>query len=975
MPPVIAVIAAVAAISVGTTTLGSLILTAVVGSVISFGISAIVGAISKPKTPKASSGSSFGAEAGGRLQLSRNSVESRKVIYGLVRTSGPLLMVATSDRAGKKNDYLHMVIGLAGHECYGIQRFYIDEDEVLVDGNGNVTSTKYFKSGTAYVRIRTHLGSDTQTADTDLISEVSGWTDAHRLRGITYLYVRLRFNRDIFPNGVPQISASTYGKKLYDPRTGLTAWSENSALCVRDYLTSTAYGLGATTNEIDDATFIASANNCEESVLLADSTTQARYTCNGVVDTADKPVSILKDLSTSMAGVIPYVQGRFRCFSGYYTAPTITIDESWLAGDIEVQAKKPRNELFNAVKGVFVDPAKQWQPTDFPIVTNSTYEAQDGGVRIIRDLELPFTTNAVRAQRIAKIALEQGRQGIVVKMPCNFRALQLSIFDTVNVSIGQLGWTSKIFRVVQWELNIDGGFTLTLQEEAAANYDWNNGEETTIDPAPDTNLPDLFTVETPGNPVVTEQIYETTDGSGVKTQAILSWAESPHSYVAEYVIEYKLRDNTDYIAAGTVKSPALTYTITDLGPGVYDFRVKAINVRGVSSEYAETRKELYGLSAPPSDVTGFTINVISNQAHLSWTPHPDLDVRNGGYFRLRWSSDSLDPNWSEGTDISDALPGIATHVTVPAQRGAYMIKAYDSTGHESVNANSVSLFNNADALVLSSAIGYLEYNGTTSFPGTKTNLVAYRDNITSSPTYGVEYLTLAGIGNFDDASGNFDDAGGYFDAGLGAGFVTSAEYIRSTYVDLRYVYTCRLSLAPVISIFDATGSFDEADGYFDDREGLFDGVDRSETYVDFYVKTTSSDPTGSTYTDSIWSDWQKFFVLDLNTRAIWTKAVITNNKNSNSITIQGLDPSIKFPYREERFTSQSILSGGTTLNYVLPFQASSKPTITVNIQSAQSGDTPKITHVVSGLYTGVTVQILNGGSGVARTVDISARGF
>ena len=40
---------------------------------------------------------------------------------------------------------------------------------------------------------KTHNGSSDQTADSDLVSESDNkWTTEHRLRGIAYMYVRLR---------------------------------------------------------------------------------------------------------------------------------------------------------------------------------------------------------------------------------------------------------------------------------------------------------------------------------------------------------------------------------------------------------------------------------------------------------------------------------------------------------------------------------------------------------------------------------------------------------------------------------------------------------------------------------------------------------------------------------------------------------------------------------------------------------------
>ena len=107
------------------------------------------------------------------------------------------------------------------------------------------------------------LGSPNQTADTFLVDESAHWTTEHRLRGIAYMYVRLAFDADVFPNGIPEITATISGKKVYDPRTSTTAWSDNPALCLRDYLTS-SYGIAEDTANIDDALVIAAANVCDQ---------------------------------------------------------------------------------------------------------------------------------------------------------------------------------------------------------------------------------------------------------------------------------------------------------------------------------------------------------------------------------------------------------------------------------------------------------------------------------------------------------------------------------------------------------------------------------------------------------------------------------------------------------------------------------------------------------------------------------------
>jgi Putative phage tail protein len=723
---------------------------------------------------------------------------------------------------------------------------------------------------------------------------------------------------------------------LYDPRTGLTAYSDNWALCVRDYLSNPDYGLGATDAEIDDDSVIASANICDEDVELADGTMQKRYICNGQLDTANSPLENIKDLVTAGAGIVPYTQGRFRIFAGAYVAPSATIDESWLADEIEIQAKTPRNELFNAVKGVYVAPDKNWQPTDFPMVKNSLYEAQDDGLQIPRDLELPYTIDPVAAQRIAKIVLEKARQGIVATMPCNFKALTVAVYDTVTVSIERLGWNEKVFRVTGWELTPEAMINLTLQEESSASYDWNKGEATAYDPAPDTNLAEAGSVEPPGNPVVTESLYETTDGSGVKTQVFLTWGESESPFISYYLVQYKLasEEEEDYRQEPPIYGNQ--HTIRDLAPGVYDFRVRAVNLRSSGSPYATTRKEVVGLNASPADIENFSINAINNQAHLTWDQSVDLDVRNGGYIRLRWSSDP-GGGWSDGIDLCDALPGNATNAVLPLLSGVYMIKAYDSARNESINATLISS-DIVNVVKMNSVATLAEDPG---FSGTKTNMVVSSGELILDGTAGAIEM--------------------------------DGEYVFSTYLDLGAVYTARAYVSVTADVFDTISLFDSADGLFDDREGLFDGADLADVKLEFFIKTTSSNPSGSVPTDGMWNDWRKFVVGDFTARAYWLKLVVTNAKASNNIGISALALNVDVPNREEIFNDQALSSGGTTITYAKPFYA--RPTIGVTIQSASSGDTRKITHVTSGgKWTGVTVQILNGG-GVARTVDVEARGY
>lgn len=76
-----------------------------------------------------------------------------------------------------------------------------------------------YTSTEAVCRIKKYTGSPNQVADADLIAAApSEWTSAHRLREIAYLYVRLKYDQDIWVTGIPNFKAVVRGKRIYDPR-------------------------------------------------------------------------------------------------------------------------------------------------------------------------------------------------------------------------------------------------------------------------------------------------------------------------------------------------------------------------------------------------------------------------------------------------------------------------------------------------------------------------------------------------------------------------------------------------------------------------------------------------------------------------------------------------------------------------------------------------------------------------------------
>lgn len=636
-----------------------------------------------------SASANFTAQAQGRDQVVRSSVANRTVVYGRAMVSGPLVFAASS---GSGNSVLHLVIPLAGHQIDAVEEVYFNDVALgALDASGNVTTGPY----AGHARITKHLGAPGDAADADLVAANVGWSAWHKLSGVAYLALRLTYSQDAYPTGIPNIKALIRGKKLYDPRTGQTAWSTNPALAVRDYLMA-SYGLEASAAEVDDAHIIAAANVCDEGVILSrpsvwnfwQGITERRYTCNGVVDTGDTPRSIMEALLSSMAGHLVYSGGRYLLHPGAYTTPAVTLTADDLRGPVRVRPRISRSNLFNAVRGTFVSPAAYWQPTDFPGVSSATYAAQDGGQVIWRDMALAFTASSPTAQRIAKLMLQRSRQGITVEFSAKLTAFRLATLDTVMLTLPQLGWTAKEFKVLEWKFAPEGGVDLVLQEEAASSYAWNSSMETVQDPAPDTKLPNPFVVEAPASLTLasgTEALLLQGDGT-VVSRILATWPKPASVFVTDAEVQYKLAGTEEWKSAGKVHAEqGALYIPQVLDGAVYSTRARFENSIGVRSGWVSGLDHtVVGKTTPPSNVPWLALNART----LSWGAVADADL--AGY-RLRWlPAGSTD--WGQAQPLHNGLILASpwTPEALPSGSVTLLVKAVDTSGNESPAATQLS---------------------------------------------------------------------------------------------------------------------------------------------------------------------------------------------------------------------------------------------------------------------------------------------
>lgn len=564
----------------------------------------------------------FANKASGRMITQRNPIALRQVIYGTVRVGGNVVFMETTSGTNDDNAFLHMIIAFAGHEVNSIGQIYFDDHALQLDANGDADSsdTKYYKNS-SHVRVIKKLGTTTQTAVTELVNESDNkWTNSHTLKGIAYIYVKLAHNNDIFPNGIPNITAVIQGKKVFDPRNNTTAFSDNPALCIRDYLTNSDYGLDTPATQVDNATVIATANLCDETVTLADSTTEKRYTANGSFDTGEKPNDIISELSTSMGGQVSYSSGKFFIIGAEYKTPVKTFTEADLTSGITVTTRKSRRDQYNGIKGVFADPDNLYQPTDFPSYQSSTFLSEDQNRENYKDVTFPFTTSHTMAQRLAKIDLFRSRNQISATLNLTMKAFDLRVGDTIYVTNTRLGWTNKVFEVVTWKLELDQkgkiGVECNVKETTSGVYTFSSSEERSKIVAPATSLVDQWTATPITGLSLAEQTPVAEDGTTAK-QIRVSWTVPANAYSQDrYIVRVKLSSaaDSDYVYNETTENfyvlTNLPSALTPFNPttgintdGQYTVGVASVNNAGVISPYVSSNITLQGISSYSQQVT------------------------------------------------------------------------------------------------------------------------------------------------------------------------------------------------------------------------------------------------------------------------------------------------------------------------------------------------------------------------------------
>jgi len=474
-----------------------------------------------------------------------------------------------------------------------------------------------------------------------------------------------------------------------------------------------------------------------------------------------------------------------------------------------------------------------------------------------------------------------------------------------------------------------------------------------------------------------EFLYE--EANGVFVGALVSWNHDRVN-VSEFRVQYRI-DNDNWQAVDT-SSPSVT--LRNLRAGRLYVQIQAKNYLNKGSQITAADFELQGKTAAPALDTdefladgttpnpsfiNFSMIPVNGQARLTWRQSDDLDVRVGGYVRLRHSPDLSGVTWPTSTSISEQIAGSATEAYADLKAGTYSLKFVDSGGRESLNAALIE-FTKAD-LQSVEVVGALGSTEDPSFTGTKTNLTV--DTVNNE-------LELATTGNELNPLGDFDleDGGGLLledDSNLDLQgddeLHTSGTYVFNSgnTFTLSDVFSLRLdSTLRARSFFPYGERIDDEPDF--DLITEFDGTAPNTCDVELYIRTTQDDPAGS----PTFTSWRRFNNAEFKARGYQVKAEFSTGGPQEQIAVDQLRVQAQMPRRTLTGTVTTSTSADVSVTYGTGNKFYVAPDVGIVMAAQDSGENYVISNPSA---TGFDVSVYDsvGGSRIAKAITWTATGY
>ena len=324
--------------------------------------------------------------------------------------------------------------------------------------------------------------------------------------GTAYAVCRFKYDRERF-NGLPALRFEMLGIPLYDPRadstvggSGSQRWSdpsswaqtENPVVMIYNILRGIDVGAGmiwggeCEAGDLPLANWFAAMNECDVPVALEGGGSEAQYRAGIEIELDMEPAGVIEELLKTCAGAMVEVGGVWKIRVGAPALPSYFLtDEDVIASEAQEFAPFPGlSDTYNGITATYPEPASLWEAKDAPQRFSSSWEAEDGGRRLVANLSLPACPHGTQVQRLMTSGVADHRRMRAHRLVLPPEAAVLEPLETVGWTSARWGYSAKTFEITSLTDSLMSMLQgLSLRERDAADFAWEAGDEIAVDHA------------------------------------------------------------------------------------------------------------------------------------------------------------------------------------------------------------------------------------------------------------------------------------------------------------------------------------------------------------------------------------------------------------------------------------------------------------------------------------------------------------
>jgi hypothetical protein len=509
MPPAIGAIA-VSIISAGVTYAASIgVISALAAALITVGLSIATMLLFRPGKR---------ANQGAEIRMKLDSSMPRQVATGLTATGGSLVWSYVQDVGGDvPNRFLWRVISLSDVPITNCVRIQEGRNILAFEGDyheAKVACTSHrAKKGGARMWVRIHRGSFTPTVDADLNAASGGlWSANHKGVGQAYAIVQCEYDTDAFPSGEPQLTFVLEGAAIYDDRkdgskpdrTGdhrlddVSTWeyTTNTALITAQFLRGfyvndqLIVGVQAEERDLPDSMLTSAYNICDEVVDTLEGSAP-RYQAGRMITSTEEAADALTDFQIAMDGRIYDRGGQITIMPGATRTPVmdLTDDDIVWTEEKHWQPIASQSELFNFLSGSYPDGTNNFDGVPYPPLSNTDWEAQDGGERFSKSIDFRACPFLPQVQRITGRKFASSRFQQVVGFVGPLWLLELEQGDWFTLTSTRWSMEEKTFQAEFVHILLDSLQVAVIARETSSDIDEWDPVENEVPPTEESYVP------------------------------------------------------------------------------------------------------------------------------------------------------------------------------------------------------------------------------------------------------------------------------------------------------------------------------------------------------------------------------------------------------------------------------------------------------------------------------------------------------